>query len=147
MKGGLEGLSPLPKGPAPAPRDMEDPRPLPWARRPPGWGLAGWAEFCVLEKGVHSQSGGSRGLGLSVGGLCGEVPSPEPSTPRVGDKPSPYCSRMPPARCPRVHTCPCVQGRQRGESPKKQREREGPAGGLPCWRGAGRSGLKNHKNK
>lgn len=35
MKGGLEGLSPLPTGPAPAPREVEDPRPLLW-----GEGLA-----------------------------------------------------------------------------------------------------------
>lgn len=41
MKGGLEGLSPLPKGPAPAPRDVEDPRPLPWAGLLVGAWLAG----------------------------------------------------------------------------------------------------------
>lgn len=57
MKGGLEGLS-LPPWALPLPpRDVEGPRspPLGW---PPGRGLAGWAEFCVLEKEVPSQSWG-----------------------------------------------------------------------------------------
>lgn len=123
MKGGLVGLSPSPRTLPLPPRDMEDPRP-PSLGRPPGRGLAGWAEFCVLEKEVHSQSGSTRGLGLNVGGLCGEVPSPEPSTPRVGDKPSPYCSRMPPARCPRVHVS-LRAGRAEGRKPQ---ETEGEGG-------------------
>lgn len=66
------------------------------------------------------------------------TPLQSPVPPRVGDKPSPYCSQMPPARCPRVHTCPRVQGERRGESPKKQqREREGPPRGPALLEGSG----------
>lgn len=82
--------------------------------------------------------------------MWGGAPSAEPGCPRVGDKPSPYCSD---ASCtPAAHVCtrvPALGGR-RGESPKKQqRERGGPAGGA-CPAGGelgGWEGLKNHKNK
>lgn len=139
MKGGLKGLSPHPTGPAPAPQGCGRPQaPSPGMRGwPPGRGLAGWAEFCGLEKEVPSQSWGWQGPRPQLGGVWGGAPLQSPAPPRVGDKPSPYCSQTPPARCPRVHTCPAFGGR-RGEGPQEQqRERGGPAGGPALLEGNG----------
>lgn len=144
MKGGLEGLSPHPTALPLTPRDVEDPRPPP-APGVRGWPLERgpcWAEFCVLEKEVPSQTWGCQGPRPQCGGGCGEVPPLQsPAAPGKGTNPALIAHRR---LLHAAHVCtrvPALGGR-RGESPKKQqRERGGPAGGcVPCWRGAGRSG-------
>lgn len=82
---------------------------------------------------------GVAGAQASVRGY-GEVPPLQsPAPPRVRDKPSPYCSQMPPPRCPRVDTCHRTECR--GEkAPRKQRERDGPAAGPALLEGSGEVG-------
>lgn len=133
MKGGLEGAEPPSHGPCPCPPGLwKTPGPLAPGVR--GWPLGrepGWAEFCVLEKEVPSQTLGCQGPRPQWGGgWCGEVPPLQsPAAPGSGTDPALIAHRRP---LHAAHVCtrvPALGGR-RGESPKKQqRERGGPAGG------------------
>lgn len=146
MKEGLEGLSPLPTGPAPTPQGLwktQGPLSLgapglallgDW---PPGRG-PGWAKLCILEKKSPPPSlGGNRDLGLGGRGR-GRCPSSEPILPPGwGTNPS-LIARMPPA-------CAGGQGRPQKQQGKKGLDPPGGEESLSCGEGEGR--LRNHQNK